>query len=177
MGSTSSMPRDPHPLWPLALFRMLFGLMYLHMALQKAPWVITDGERFGWLYGFIWKQINHPTFDWYAVFLKGVVLPYFTLFGALSFLTEIGLGLGLFIGLFTPLVGLGGALWMVNIAVGSFSIPEEWPWIWMLLIVPQVVFALSRAGRPLGLDAVVAQKVAERVVGGGKVPRWARYLA
>ncbi|MGH7411652.1 MAG: TQO small subunit DoxD [Candidatus Methylomirabilis sp.] len=139
----------------LGLFRMIFGLLWLDLALQKAPWVIQDGQRFGWLYGYIWKEINNPTFDFYKAFLQGVVLPNFTFFGYMTFFTEIALGLSLLLGLLTVLGGLGGALWQLNIALGSYSVPGEWYWIWFLLIAPHLVFAQSRAGRSVGLDRLL----------------------
>ena len=45
------------PGWPLALFRIAFGLLYLDMALQKAPWI-----NFGWLKGFIERRSSIPPF-------------------------------------------------------------------------------------------------------------------
>ena len=178
MGMPSSGRNAPVCLWPLAVLRILFGSMYLDMAIQKAPWVRgPEGFAFGWLYGYLWKEINHPTFGWYKAFLQGVVLPNFTLFGTLSFLTEIALGLALVLGLLIPLAGLGGALWMVNIMLGSYAIPGEWVWIWMLLIMPQVTFALCRGGRALGLDAGIARRLAEKARDGARVPGWARFLA
>lgn len=34
------------------------------MALQKASWVFDkEGNRYGWLYGWIWVEINNPTFQ------------------------------------------------------------------------------------------------------------------
>lgn len=160
------------PLWPLALFRIAFGLLYLDMAWQKAPWVITDGHRFGWLYGWLEKEIAHPTFGWYAAFLQGVVLPNFTLFGVLTFLTELGLGVLLLFGLLTRLAGLGGFGWQVNIALGAYNVPGEWGWIWVLLALPQFCFALCGAGRVLGLDRglepALRVRAAERA--------WARLL-
>lgn len=149
------------PAISVALFRLGFGVLYLDMALQKAPWVLDEsGRRFGWLYGYIWKQINHPTFEFYRGFLEGVVLPNFTFFGAVTFLTEIALGLSFLLGLFTVLGGLGGALWQLNIAVGSYSIPDEWYWIWFLLIGPHLVFAHTRAGRRVGLDRFLRARLA-----------------
>jgi thiosulfate dehydrogenase (quinone) large subunit len=145
----------------VALFRLGFGILYLDMALQKAPWVLDEeGRPFGWLYGWIWQQINHPTFEVYRDFLEAVVLPNFTFFGSLSFVTEIALGLSFVLGLFTVLGGLGGALWQINIAVGSYSVPGEWYWIWFLLIVPHLVFAHSRAGRRLGVDRPLRARLA-----------------
>ncbi|MBI3079594.1 MAG: hypothetical protein HYY85_21810 [Deltaproteobacteria bacterium] len=137
----------------MALFRIMFGLLYLHMAMQKAPW-----KSFGWLHGFIWTEIKNPTFGFYKAFLEGVVLPHFPLFGWLTFLTELGLGVALVLGAFTVIAGIGGALWQVNIAMGAFSVPTEWPWVWALLIAPQLVFAATRAGRTLGVDRLLLER-------------------
>jgi thiosulfate dehydrogenase [quinone] large subunit len=136
----------------LGLFRMAFGLLWLDMAFQKAPWIVQGGHRFGWLYGWIQKEVEHPTLGLYKVFLQSVVLPNFNVFGLLTFFTEIALGVSLLVGLFTVLGGIGGALWQVNIALGSFSVPGEWYWTWFLLIAPQLVFAATRSGRTLGYD-------------------------
>ena len=166
MGSLTVAPTSLRPSVSLALFRAGFGILYLHAAWQKAPWQIQDGQPFGWLYGWIWKEINHPTFDWYKAFLQNVVLPNFTFFGTMSFFTEVALGLSLLLGLFTVLGGFGGALWQLNIALGSYSVPGEWGWIWFLLIAPHVVFAQSRAGRSVGIDCLLWNRAAQ-----GRAPR------
>lgn len=143
------------PALSVALFRMMFGVLWLDMALQKAPWVINDGHRFGWLYGFIWTEIKNPTFAFYKNFLHNIVLPNFNAFGYLTFVTEISLGISLFLGLFTVLGGIGGALFQFNIMLGAYSVPGEWYWVWGLLIAPHLVFAQSRAGRTLGIDRLL----------------------
>ncbi|MBI3002748.1 MAG: DoxX family membrane protein [candidate division NC10 bacterium] len=160
------------PLWPLACFRIAFGLMYLDMAWQKAPWVISEGHRYGWLYGWLEKEIAHPTFGWYAALLQHVILPNFNLFGLLAFLTELGLGVLLLLGLFTRLAGLGGFGWQVNIALGAYNVPGEWGWIWVLLTLPQVCFALCGAGRVLGLDRYLGPVLRQRA----EAEAWARLL-
>jgi thiosulfate dehydrogenase [quinone] large subunit len=142
----------------VGIFRMLFGLLWLDLGFQKAPWIITEGHRFGWLHGFVLKEIDHPTFGLYKGFLEGIVLPNFTLFGYLTFFTEIALGLSLLLGLFTVVGGIGGALWQLNIALGAYSVPGEWYWLWVLLIFPHLVFAHARAGRVLGIDQVLARR-------------------
>jgi uncharacterized membrane protein YphA (DoxX/SURF4 family) len=159
------------PGWPLAIFRIVFGLLYIHMALQKAPWVPAPdaqyrGLGYGWLRGFIDQEIAHPTFPVVATVLKQVVVPNFGLFGMLTFVTELALGLGLLVGVLTRLVALGGFLWQVNIALQAFNVPGEWPWIWVLLTLPQFCFALSGAGRVLGVDAWLAPELHRRAVAG-----------
>ena len=157
MGIVQQEVRQLLPGLAVGLFRLMFGVLWLDAALQKAPWVIQDGQRFGWLYGWLWKEINHPTFGVYKAFLESVVLPHFTLFGYLSFFAEVTIGLSLLLGLCTVLGGVGGALWQFNIALGSYSVPGEWYWIWPLLIAPHLVFAHSRAGRSVGLDLILRQ--------------------
>jgi len=137
----------------VGLLRIMFGILWLDAALQKAPWVINpQGQRFGWLSNWIWQEMQYPTLGVYKTFLENVVWPNFTFFGYMSFVVEMALGLSLLLGVCTVLSGLGGALWQCNIALGSYSVPGEWYWIWPLLIAPHLVFALSRAGRSVGLD-------------------------
>ena len=139
--------------WPIALFRVAFGLMYIDMALQKAPWI-----NYGWLRGFIETEIAHPTFGFVAAFFRDVVLPNFAVFGMMTFVVEMALGLGLLTGTLTRLAALGGVLWQINIAVGAFNVPGEWYWIWPLLVLPQFTFAACGAGRVLGVDALLRRR-------------------
>ncbi len=149
------------PGWPLALFRIAFGLLYLDMALQKAPW-----KNYGWLRGFIDQEIANPTFPWMAAFLRDVVLAHFAFFGTLTFVTELALGVALLFGLFTRLAGLGGFLWQANIALQAFNVPGEWYWIWVLLTLPQFCFAFGDAGRVLGVDAWLEPALRRRAAAG-----------
>src|SRR5260370_32948171 len=98
------------------------------MALQKAPWI-----DFGWLKGFIEKEIEHPAFPAVASFFERVVLANFTFFGYMTFVVELALGLGLLLGLLTRLAGIGGVLWQVNLAVRAFDVPGGRDWVLVLL--------------------------------------------
>jgi uncharacterized membrane protein YphA (DoxX/SURF4 family) len=156
------------PGWPLALFRIAYGLLYLDMALQKAPWV-----GYGWLREFIDKEIAHPAFGWYAAFLRDVVLPNFDAFAFQTFVVELTLGVALFLGVLTRLAGAVGFLWQIQIALGAFNVPGEWYWIWPLLTLPLFCFAAVGAGRALGLDHWLEPALARRAARGST---WARRL-
>src|SRR5260370_1004721 len=84
------------PGWPLAVFRIALGILYIDMALQKAPW-----KHFGWLEGFIRQEIEHPAFVVVAGFLRDVVLPNLTLFATLTLLVDLALGVALLARLLT----------------------------------------------------------------------------
>ncbi len=169
--------RQQVPGLSVGLMRIMFGLLWLDGAWQKAPWVINDWHQFGWLHGWIWQEINHPTFTLYKKFLEAIVLPNFTLFGYMSFFVELGLGLSLLLGLFTVLGGVGGALWQLNIALGSYSVPGEWYWIWPLLIAPHLVLAHTRSGRVLGLDQLIWPRLSRVAMGRNVIGQLLPHLA
>lgn len=166
-AGTHEMDADPLglrtrvPGWPLAVLRIAFGTLYLDMALQKAPW-----NDYGWLAGFIEKEIEHPAFHAVASLLKTVVLPNIGAFGMIAFLVELALGVALLLGILTRLAGLAGFLWQVNIAVQAFAVPGEWYWIWALLTLPQFCFAFAGAGRVLGVDRWLEPALRARAAAG-----------
>ena len=174
-GQTMGLFSQQLPGLSIGLLRIMFGILWLDAALQKAPWVINpQGQRFGWLSNWIWQEMQYPTLGVYKTFLENVVWPNFTFFGYMSFVVEMALGLSLLLGVCTVLSGLGGALWQCNIALGSYSVPGEWYWIWPLLIAPHLVFAMSRAGRSVGLDLFLSQWLAHAPTGTTGIGRFLR---
>jgi hypothetical protein len=164
-------------LW-VGLYRIGLGIMWLQMALQKAPWIMgPEGRPFGWLYGYIWKEINNPTFSFYTALLKNVILPNFNFFGFTTFIVELAIGLSLVLGLLVPLIGgLGGTLMQTNIMLGSYSIPGEWFWLWPMLIGSHVIFMMGRAGRRLGLDGPLSRSLERSASAAGKSRRFLFYI-
>jgi thiosulfate dehydrogenase [quinone] large subunit len=159
----------------IGLLRMMFGMLWLQAALQKAPWVINaQGQRFGWLSNWLWTETQHPTFGFYKALLEHVVLPHFTVFGYVSFVVELALGISLLLGLLTVLSGMGGALWQCNIAIGSYAVPGEWGWLWPLLIAPHLVFAFSHAGRSVGVDLFLSHWLSKDPTGQTGMGRFLR---
>lgn len=163
----------------VAFYRIALGLMWINMALQKAPWVMgPEGKPYGWLYGYVLKEVNNPTFQSYRAFLEGVFLPNFAFFGLFTFIAEIIIGLSLLAGILAPLVGgLGGLLWQINIAVGSYSLPGEWFWLWPLLIGSHAVLISEKAGRLLGIDQLLATHFVDRSPARGTLAKVLRIIA
>jgi len=69
-------------------------------------------------------------------------------------LTALSLMLGVFVGLF----GFIGALQIVNLWLGLYSAPNEWPWTYFFLIVLQLIFSFNHYGRSLGVDALLVTR-------------------
>jgi hypothetical protein len=52
-----------------------------------------------------------------------------------------------------------GALMAINLWLGLYRTPNEWPWTYFFLIVIQLLFVIYRAGRSLGADALIAERL------------------
>src|SRR6266404_6206109 len=59
------------------------------------------------------------------------------------------------------LSGIIGAAMAINLWLGLYSTHGEWPWTYFFLIVVQLMFALNRAGRSLGVDALIVHRLRE----------------
>jgi uncharacterized membrane protein YphA (DoxX/SURF4 family) len=83
------------------------------------------------------------------------VLPHFYLFAPIVYGLEVLTAVSLLLGLFVRLWGVIGALQILNLWLGLYSAPGEWPWTYFFLLVLMLIFALHRYGRRLGLDAII----------------------
>ena len=48
-----------------------------------------------------------------------------------------------------------GALQVLNLWLGLYGAPNEWPWSYFFLLLLMLVFALHQYGRSLGIDAIL----------------------
>jgi len=84
-----------------------------------------------------------------------IVLPHFYTFAPIVYAAEVLVAVSLILGLFTRLFALFGALQILNLWLGLYNAPGEWPWTYFFLLVLQLMFAVHCYGRSLGLDALL----------------------
>jgi hypothetical protein len=63
------------------------------------------------------------------------------------------------LGVFMRLLRHIGALQILNLWLGLYSAPGEWPWTYFFLLVVMLIFAAHHYGRRLGLDAIMMRRV------------------
>ncbi len=144
------------PLWPIAAARAIIGVLWLFSLRWKLPPDFMPAEGRG-LMDWLELEAAHAAFPLYGLFVEQVVLPNFTLFAWLIFLTELVVGLSLLTGAFTrfgALLGLGLSL---NLGIGLLEVPGEWPWSYAMLAMWHGVFLVTGAGRVWGLDGLGRQ--------------------
>jgi hypothetical protein len=63
------------------------------------------------------------------------------------------------LGLCSRLGALAGLGMAVNLWLGLYSAPGEWPWTYFFLVVIQFLFLVDPPGRSLGADVLLQQSV------------------
>jgi len=156
MAFTKRLNFDINILFSLVLSgnRTLIGLLWLASLRWKLPpaFIAPEGHRS--LMEWLELEVAHPTFGLYADFVVNMVIPNFALFAWLTFLTEMAIGLSLTLGLFSRWGAALGLLWSFNLAVGLISVPGEWPWSYLMLIMWHALFLVSTGKQLFGLDAL-----------------------
>ena len=143
----------------IALLRIMVGLMFLSTwySNQLKGFYTPDGLLE--FFTHVFPQSENPL-GWYANFIQGVILPIRHIFASFQLVAELVMGLALLVGGLTPLFSLAGIFFLTNTFLATFG--HDWPWAYMLPIGILGVAFLARAGRSLGLDAILRRRFGER---------------
>ena len=154
-------------------FRLLIGCMWWQQTLWKLPPYYTDhpDQPFGATGLAYWMGVmgNSAAIPPQAEFVNNIVLPHFYLFAPVVYALEVLTAVSLMLGIFVRLWGVIGALQILNLWLGLYNAEGEWPWTYFFLLVLQLIFAVHRYGRSLGLDAVIVARSAPRHTLGGSL--------
>lgn len=144
------------------LFRVVIGSMWWQQTLWKLPPYYTDQPHkpFGATGLSYWMTLlgKSAAIPAQANFVNHIVLPNFYLFAPIVYSLEVLTAASLILGLFVRFWGIIGALQILNLWLGLYNAPGEWPWTYFFLVVLQLIFAVHRYGRSLGIDALIAER-------------------
>lgn len=145
-------------------FRFFIGMMWWEQTLWKFPPDYTDqpGRAFGETGLSYWMTVmgKSAAIPLQADIVNTVILPHFYLFAPLVFAAELLTAVSLTLGVFVRFWAFIGAVQILNLWLGLYSAPGEWPWTYFFLLVLQLIFGLHRFGRSLGVDAILAAQSA-----------------
>jgi uncharacterized membrane protein YphA (DoxX/SURF4 family) len=141
------------------LARLFLGAMWWQQSLWKLPPTYTDQpDGSGGLRYWMGEMAKWASTGLQQHFVKDVVLPNFYFFAPQVYLSEVLVAVTLLLGLFSRLGAFVGALMAINLWLGLYRSPAEWPWTYFFLVVIQIMFLASPPGRSLGLDAILLRK-------------------
>ncbi|HXJ82286.1 MAG TPA: TQO small subunit DoxD [Candidatus Methylomirabilis sp.] len=163
-------------LWPMALARIVYGLLWWQQSKWKVPSDDFGRKSGGGLWYWVHQEIQFPTVSAYRDFLVNVMIPHWTFFGWMTLITETFIGVTLILGLFTRLGALVALGMAANITVGILSVPHEWGWTYTMLIMFAAVLLLTGAGRSVGVDAFLAPRLEAAASRGNRLAAWLSWL-
>jgi uncharacterized membrane protein YphA (DoxX/SURF4 family) len=130
------------------LVRVLIGCLWFQGMLWKLPLPVSDGLQY-----FTEQETTNAAFEFHRAFMKDVVLPHMTIFGPIVFVAELAFAVSMMLGLAVRLVGVLAIAYVLQLWLGLYGNPAEWPWTYIFLAMLMFLFVLEGAGRSLGLDA------------------------
>lgn len=126
--------------------RVALGTMWWQQSLWKIP-PDYDGLKY-------WMQAmaEHAAIPLQARLVADIMLPNIAVFGPLIYALEALIGISFILGLATRLFAFLGLGMAVNLLLGLYSAPGEWPWTYGYLVLLQALFLIDPPGRVLGLE-------------------------
>lgn len=144
------------------LARFFVGALWWQQSLWKLPPTYTDQpDGSGGLRFWMGEMVKYASTGLQQYFVKDVVLPHFYFFAPQVYLSEVLIAVTLILGLFSRLGALVGTAMALNLWLGLYRSPSEWPWTYFFLLVIQIMFLFYPPGRSLGLDAVLLRRQRE----------------
>ena len=131
------------------LLRVIIGIMWWQQSLWKIP------PHYDWgLIHWMEEMVEHASTQLQSVLVRDLVLPNIAVFGPLVYAIEVAIAVSLILGVVTRLGAALGALMAINLWLGLYNAPGEWPWTYMFLVVLLLIFLINPPGRSLGVDAL-----------------------
>jgi len=133
----------------IGLLRVIVACMWWQQSLWKIP------PHYDWgLIHWMNEMVEHASTELQGVFVRDLVLPNISVFGPLVYAIEVIIAVSLILGVVTRFGAALGALMAINLWLGLYNAPGEWPWTYMFLVVIQLIFVIDPPGRSLGVDAL-----------------------
>ncbi len=131
------------------LLRIIVGTMWW----QQSLWKVLPHYDWGLIH-WMQEMVEHASTQRQSDLVRDLVLPNIAVFGPLVYAIEVAIAVSLILGLATRLGAALGALMAINLWLGLYNAPGEWPWTYMFLAVIQLLYVLDPPGRSLGVDAL-----------------------
>jgi uncharacterized membrane protein YphA (DoxX/SURF4 family) len=143
--------REQRTLYNVAIWvtRVLIGCMWWQQSLWKVP------PNYAGLIYWMKQEVDHAAIALQGQLVGEVVIPHIAIFGPLVYAVEVAIGVSLILGLLTRWGALLGVLMGLNLWLGLYSAPGEWPWTYFFLVTIQFLFLIDSPGNSLGADALL----------------------
>ncbi len=149
---------SPATPYALVILRIAYGVLWIQQALWKIPpdFGLARGDG---LYYWTQEMVKYSFLAPHKFFVVSVVIPNFVLFGWMTLLTELFIGVSHVLGVVNRLGALAALAMSVNLWIGLSRHPNEWPWSYLMMIGFAILFVSAHPGRVFGLDGWLSRRV------------------
>lgn len=142
----------------LAFLRIAYGILWIQQATWKIPpdFGLARGDG---LYFWTQEMVKYSFLAPHKSFIASVVIPNFVLFGWMTLLTELFIGISHLLGVVNRLGALAALAMSANLWIGLSRHPNEWPWSYLMMIGFAILFVSTHPGRVFGLDGWLSRRV------------------
>lgn len=144
-------PTPTTALWPVAVARVLMGLLWLWALRWKLPPSFDGGSERS-IGEWVGLAVDNAAIGPYGALLDAVVVPNLTLFSWALFLIEAAVGISLLFGAFTRVGAAVGLALSINLGIAMLGVPGEWPWSYAMMAMWHGTLLVAGAGRLWGID-------------------------
>ena len=144
------------------VMRVLIAGLWFQGTIWKLPLPVSGGFSY-WL----GQEGKFSAIPLQAAAVRDVLVPHVALLQPLVYLTEIGFAVTLTLGFAVRLSGVVAVLFTLQLWLGLYNDPTEWPWTYIAIAVAHGMFATFEAGRCLGLDNLLRVRNAPIASGDG----------
>ncbi|WP_237481461.1 DoxX family protein [Lichenibacterium dinghuense] len=142
--------------------RVVMAGLWFEGTIWKLPLPVSGGFSY-WL----GQEAKFSAVGLQAAFVRDALVPHVALLQPVVYAIEIAFTVSLTLGLAVRLSGLVAVLFTLQLWLGLYNDPTEWPWTYIAIAVAQGMFAAFDAGRCLGLDGLLRIRNAAIVRGDG----------
>lgn len=148
----------------IVLLRIMLGLLFITQWYDNLISGLYTPEGLEGLFNYFFNASENPL-QFYMAFIHSVILPIAPFFTKFQLVTELLMGVALLLGFLTPLTSLFAAFFVLNTFLASWG--ADWPWSYLTILGILGVLFFTRAGRSMGLDALLVERFGER-----RIPLW-----
>lgn len=141
-------------LWPLAIARVMLGIMFLVAGIDK----LQAGPQWPDRMSSFLSRFDGRAVGFYQSFIDKVAIPHSTFFGYLVALGEVAVGIALVTGTCTRLASFFGLFMVVNfmlLKADAIWSPTNHDTLYFVLLL---AFMVTGAGRSFGLDYYLSRR-------------------
>jgi uncharacterized membrane protein YphA (DoxX/SURF4 family) len=128
---------------------------------QQSLWKVPP--NYGGLIYWMKQMVAHSAIPAQSEFVAHAILPNIAIVGPLVYLGEVAVGVSLMLGLLSRLGALLGLVMALNLWLGEYSTPGEWPWTYFFIVMLQTWYTIDPPGRHLGADLLLAARAPGRL--------------